>query len=597
MMTDPTIERDGLIFRDLDHDGKLAPFEDYRNSITERVSDLLGRMTLAEKIGVMMHGTAQSDGPLGALGVGECYDENNARDQLLNKSINHLITRLNCEPSEFARENNRLQAIAAESRLGIPLTISTDPRHHFQHVTGASSRAIGFSQWPETTGLAATRDAALVRQFAEVARLEYRAVGIHMALSPQADISTEPRWSRISGTFGEYPDVAKTMVEAYVEGMQGSSNGLTEAGVAAVVKHWVGYGAAPEGFDGHNAYGQRSAVTDESLNYHIEPFLGAFERCVAGVMPTYTIPHQLTENGSPTEAVAGGFSHYLLTTLLRDQYGFEGFVLSDWAIYRDATAATHNPLQMQSPDDIAMPWGVETLSRVERIAKSVNAGVDQLGGEEDVEALASAVASALVSVERIEEAAERLLRVKFELGLFDAPYVDEQAAQSIVGSNEHQNLALDAQRRALICLNTHDPVDPAAVKFVDWNNLGDIPAETTLVIRIDSPREALHPNHFFGSRQHEGSLEYAESSDEFQLIKRLSETNRIILVIQMARPAIFHNLLPFIEGLYIDLGISDDVILDAVSGKFEPSGVLPFGIPDSMQSVLDGRSDVPGRVA
>jgi beta-glucosidase len=418
-----------------------------------------------------------------------------------------------------------------------------------------------------------------------------------MALSPQADISTEPRWSRISGTFGEYPDVTKTMVEAYVEGMQGSSNGLTKAGVAAVVKHWVGYGAAPEGFDGHNAYGQHSAVTDESLNYHIEPFLGAFERCVAGVMPTYTIPHQLTENGSPIEAVAGGFSHYLLTTLLRDQYGFEGFVLSDWAIYRDATEATHNPQQMQSPDDIAMPWGVETLSRVERIAKSVNAGVDQLGGEEDVEALASAVASGLVSVERIEEAAERLLRVKFELGLFDAPYVDEQAAQSIVGNKEHQNLALDAQRRALICLNTHDSVDPAAVKFVDWNNLDDIPAETTLVIRIDSPREPLHPNHFFGSRQHEGSLEYAESSDEFQTIKRLSETNRIILVIQMARPAIFHNLLPFIEGLYIDLGISDDVILDAVSGKFEPSGVLPFGIPDSMQSVLDGRSDVPGRVA
>lgn len=588
-----TINIDGLEFRDLDHDGVLAPYEDYRHEPAVRVADLLSRMTLAEKVGLMMHGTAQSDGPLGSLGVGSHYNLVSAREQILSKSINHLLTRLNLAPDEFARGNNQLQAIAAESRLGIPVTVSTDPRHHFQHVTGASSRAIGFSQWPETTGLAATGQPELVRRFGEVANAEYRAVGIQMALSPQADIASEPRWSRISGTFGEFPDLARAMVAAYVQGMQGSSTGPTATGTATVVKHWVGYGAAPEGFDGHNSYGRYSAVTDDSLHYHIEPFLDAFELGAAGVMPTYTILHLLTENGQPVEPVAGGFSHYLLTTLLRQKYGFAGFILSDWAIYRDATPATVNPQQMQSPDDIAMPWGVEGLSRIERIAQSVNAGVDQLGGEEDVQALLSAVTSGLVSNARIDEAAGRLLKVKFELGLFDAPFVDEQEALEVVGCETHQQLALDAQRQALVCLVDHEAVDPPD-NVLDLKDIDEAIEDSTLVIRIASPAELLHPHHFFGSRQQEGSLAYKESSEELRKLTMLSKSNRLILVVQMARPAIISNLLSITDGLYVDLGVSDEVILEAVSGSFKPTGRLPFNIPESMESVLQGDPALPG---
>ena len=244
MATLKTLRIDGTTFRDLDHDGVLSPFEDHRLPAEVRAHDLLTRMTLAEKAGVMMHGTARSNGRLGVMGVGSRYDLD-ANDQLIGQAgINHLITRLDAAPAEFAAQNNALQEIAAATRLGIPVTISTDPRHHFQHVTGASSRAKGFSQWPETTGLAAIGSTEVVERFGRIACSEYRAVGIHMALSPQADLATEPRWSRISGTFGEDPAVARRLVNAYVKGMQGSTAGVQGAGVACVVKHWVGYGAA-----------------------------------------------------------------------------------------------------------------------------------------------------------------------------------------------------------------------------------------------------------------------------------------------------------------------------------------------------------------
>jgi beta-glucosidase len=319
-----TLTIDGLEFRDLDHDGVLSPYEDHRLSADSRAKDLLNRMTMAEKAGVMMHGTAQSIGPLGVMGVGAEYNQQANQELISDSKINHLITRLDSTPHEFAAQNNALQQIAANTRLGIPVTISTDPRHHFQHVTGASSRAKGFSQWPETTGLAAIGSAELVEQFAEIARAEYRAVGIHMALSPQADIATEPRWSRISGTFGESPNLARTLVGAYVKGMQSGTKGLHEKSVSCVVKHWVGYGAAPEGFDGHNAYGRFSQLTEESLRLHVEPFLTSFDHNVAGVMPTYTILENLVLNGEVLEQVAGGFSKELITELLRAKCGFKG---------------------------------------------------------------------------------------------------------------------------------------------------------------------------------------------------------------------------------------------------------------------------------
>ena len=222
-------------------------------------------------------------------GVGTQYDTAANRAMIDGANVTSMITRLGGDAASLAAENNALQEVAERTRLGIPVTISTDPRHHFQYVVGASVQTGQFSQWPEALGLAAMRDTAGMRRFGDIARQEYRAVGIHMALSPQADLATEPRWSRINGTFGEDADLARSLTRAYVAGFQHGSGGIDTAGVLTVVKHWAGYGAAKEGYDSHSYYGRFATFPGQNLEYHVRPFLGAFEANVAGVMPTYSI--------------------------------------------------------------------------------------------------------------------------------------------------------------------------------------------------------------------------------------------------------------------------------------------------------------------
>src|SRR5262249_24165270 len=150
------------------------------------------------------------------------------------KHVNSFITRLQLPPPQLAEQNNKIQQIAEHTRLVIPVTISTDPRSHFQFVLGATNSGTGFSQWPETLGLAAIGDRELRRRFGDVARQEYRAVGIHMALSPQADLATEPRWPRTTGTFGSRASDVSELVGAYIEGFQHGKNGVTADGVATI---------------------------------------------------------------------------------------------------------------------------------------------------------------------------------------------------------------------------------------------------------------------------------------------------------------------------------------------------------------------------
>ncbi len=230
----PVLRQDGLEFKDLNRNGVLDPYEDWRLSPERRARDLVGRMTLEEKAGTMMHGTARAvGGPMAGAGMGGRYDTAAIRVLIDSVKVTNLITRLNTDPRALATQNNVLQAIAERTRLGIPITISTDPRNHFQYLPGVSSQTT-FSQWPEALGFGAIDDTALTRRFGDIARQEYRAVGIHMALSPQADLATEPRWPRVAGTFGEDADLAGRQVRAYVIGFQHGANGVDSTGGAAV---------------------------------------------------------------------------------------------------------------------------------------------------------------------------------------------------------------------------------------------------------------------------------------------------------------------------------------------------------------------------
>ena len=610
----PVIQQDGRQFRDLNKNGVLDPYEDWRLTPDQRARDLVARMTLEEKAGTMMHGTVRSTGPSGGVGMGAAYDTAANRRLIDSAKVTNLITRLTADPATIAAQNNLLQRIAENTRLGIPLTISTDPRNHFQNVVGASVQTNRFSQWPEAPGFAAIGDTALTRRFGDIARQEYRAVGIHMALSPQADLATEPRWGRIAGTFGEDAALAERLVRAYVAGFQHGETGLDTGSVVTVVKHWVGYGAAKDGFDSHTYYGRFAAFTGPNLEYHIRPFLGAFAARAGGVMPTYSILQGATWNGQPLEPVGAGYNRQLLTDMLRGRYGFRGIVVTDWAITWDCSARCKNGApagERPSFADVAMPWGVEDLSMRARFVKAVQAGVDEFGGTERADMLVGAVRAGELKETQLDTAVVRILTQKFAQGLFERPYVDPDAANRIVGNDAFRAAGLDAQRRALVLLENkggllplHMPqnkplrvylqgVAAEAATREGWTVVTDPKQADIAIVRLNAPFERLHPQYVFGQFLHEGSLAFKSGDPDFDAAMRVITTVPTIVTAYLDRPAILTPLKETARVLIANFGVSDAALIDVLTGRAKPEGKLPFELPSSMEAVAAQRPDMP----
>lgn len=613
----PLITVDGLTFKDLDRNGKLDPYEDWRLSPDIRVADLVQRMSLDELAGVMVHASLRSDGPDPILGDGKRYDLSKVRELINQHNVNSFISLLKTTAALLASQNNEVQALSESSRLGIPATISSDPRHHFSHVFGATMSDRAFSAWPGPLGFAALNDTELTRHFGDIVRQEYEAVGIRESLAPQADLATEPRWPRIDGTFGEDGEIAKRMVEAYVTGVQNGADGLNRESVIAVVKHWVGYGASKDGWDGHNYYGRYADFPGHNFDQHIVPFTGAFNAHVGSVMPAYPILQNLTIDGKPLEQVGPGFSQQLLTGLLRGQFGFRGVILSDWLITNDCPPACRNGASAgnkPSPADIGTPWGTEDLTEAQRFAKSINAGVDQIGGVDTSEIIAEDVRNGLISEARVREAASRILLQKFQIGLFEQPYVDETKAADIAGKAEFVREGEAAQARAVVLLQNKPladgkpllPVAPASKKVYLYGVDGKI-AETAgftvvsdpekadlAIIHAPAPYESEHKNFFFGSIQHEGRLFFTEKDEAYAAFLRVSGTRvPIIFVTTLERPTILSDLLAHTSALLADFGIADEPLLALITGKISPSGHLPFELPSSVTAVRDQKGDVP----
>ena len=594
-------------WRDLNHNGTLDRYEDARIPVEERVDDLLARMTIEEKVGLMVHGSLPGQGSkIGASTAG--YDMARVRAMIENGKINSFITRLVVSPAEFARQNNMVQKFAEGTRLGIPVTISTDPRHHFQATLGASTTGGGFTLWPDMLGFAAQGDEALVRRFGDIARQEYRAVGIHMALSPQADVGSEPRWSRFAATFGSDPATISRLAGAYVEGFQGGADGVAADGVATVVKHWVGYGAASLGFDGHNAYGRNVRLSDAAFADHVRAFDGPLAAKSEGVMPTYVAVHGVQIGGKPLEPVGAGFNKQLLTGLLRGEKGYRGLIISDWAITRDCPESCVSPsaAHPQEPKDIGMPWGVEQLTMAERFAKGVEAGIDQFGGVDEATPILAAVQSGAISESRVDESVRRILSLKYRLGLFENPYVDEAVAARIVGNADWQREADAAQRQGQILLHNQGAVlplkgqkkiwlfgvDANAVKSAGYDVVDDPANADVALVRAATPYETLHPYHFFGSRQHEGRLDFSEKDPVTVALKRAAAHVPVILAVEMDRPAVLTNLLPYAKAILVNFGTSDVALIDILAGRSAVCGHLPFALPQSMAEVERQRSDL-----
>lgn len=598
--TIPLIAIDDLKFRDLNRDGKLESYEDWRLPSDVRAADLVGRMTLEEKAGAVMHGNfPELAAERGVSAKG--YDVAMLRPLVVEKNITSYLTRLSVAPSVMAEQNNGAQEIAEAGRLGIPLTVSTDPRHHFLYITGQSIGGAGFSRWPETLGFAAIGDIGLVKTFADIARREYRATGIHQALSPQVDLYTEPRWARGYGGFGANPQLSRQLARAYVEGFQGGRNGIGPQSVLTTIKHWVAYGATINGLDAHNQYGQISRVNARSFKMQIEPFLGGFEAGVGAVMPTYSIIEGATVNGKPLEQVAGGFNRQLLTDLLRGHYGFKGIILSDWAITNDCPERCSAPTAQapQGRTELGMPWGVEGLTRRERFVKGMNAGIDQFGGVAEPDLIISAVNDGLITQDRLDVSVKRLMKAKFDLGLFENPFVDAQDTARTVNPPDVMALSLKAQAQAQVLLKDPRkllPLKPGtrvyaqgvakdALLAAGLVPVDDAAEAQVAVVRINAPYQQLHPYHFIGSRQHEGKLDFTADNPDLKTVEQLSAKKPVIVALFLDRPSVLGPLDSAASAILANFGVSDDALLAGLTGKIKPVGKLPFELPSSMAAV------------
>ena len=602
---------DGLKFRDLNRDSKLEPFEDWRLQPEKRAQDLAGRLSLEEKAGLMMHASAPAVGsPI--IGTGTEYDLAKARDLIAGAKVATLITRLSGTAASLATQNNLLQEQAEQSRFAIPLTISSDPRHGLEATLGAGNKSGAFSQWPDMTGLGALHSAAVARSFGDIGRQEYLAVGIRMALSPQADLASEPRWSRIDGTFGEDPGLVKSMVEAYVAGFQDGETGLHPGSVECVVKHWAGYGAMKDGLDSHNPYSRYAVFPGGDFAKHLTPFEGAFAAKVGAVMPTYAILKDVEIDGQPAESVSAAYDKPLLTGLLRDKFGFSGIILSDWLITETCsgeclTGAAPGVAPSVKPGVFGTSWGVENITVAERYAKAIDAGIDQFGGVSDAGIIVQLVRDGKIPERRIELSAERILTQKFALGLFENPYVDPAAAAGIVGSAAFKQAGLDAQERAMVLLTNKKRVLPAkpgqkvflvGVDAAVATRAGLVPVDNEraadfAIVRLHAPFQTLHPGYFFGSRQHEGDLDFKPDDPQFVAFQKTASQLPTVAAVYLDRPAILTQVVPAAAAVLVNFGATDDALLAVIVGKNRPEGRLPFELPRSMEAVRAQKPDVP----
>lgn len=586
---------EGVRFRDLNGNGVMDPYEDPRLSAEERVEDLLGRLSIDEKVGLLFHTVIEIGDE------GELREEPGAISKsptsvvVLGKHLTHFNVHGMRTAREGARWNNRLQALAARSPHGIPVTISTDPRHAFVENSGVAFAAGPFSQWPEPLGLAALDDVDLVRRFAEIAGREYRAVGIRMALHPQVDLPTEARWGRQAQTFGYDAERVAEMTGAYLEGFQGERLGPDS--VACITKHFPGGGPQLDGEDAHFPYGREQVYPGGRFEEHLRPFVEAIRRGTAGIMPYYGMPVGLVRHGEPIEEVGFSYSRQIVTDLLREELGYDGVVLSDWELIND----NHVGDQVLP----ARAWGVEELSPRERLLRLLDAGVDQFGGEECVELLQELVAEGAVAEERIDRSARRVLLVKFRLGLFDDPYVDEDEAERIVGAAEFRAEGERAQAESVTVLQNRDRTLPlfrgarpriyaegvATDALAGYGDRVAAPEEAELaLVRIGAPFEP-RDDLFLEAWFHQGSLEFPPGL--VARLRRIAAHCPLVVVVNLDRPAILTPLVPFAAAIAVEFGTSDAALLAALSGRIPPRGVLPVDIPRSMDAVRAAFADVP----
>ncbi len=600
---------DGVRFRDLNGNGLLDPFEDPRLAVEDRVADLLGRLSLEEKVGLMFQTVIEAGSDGTVLERPGAISKSPTTEVVQRKHLTHFNVHTLADARLAARWHNALQRLAEQTPHGIPVTISSDPRHAFIDNSGVSFSAGPFSQWPEPLGLAALRDVDAVREFAEIARQEYVAVGIRAALHPTLDLATEPRWARQAGTFGQDADLVTELGVAYLQGFQGRS--LGSASVACTSKHFPGGGPQKDGEDAHFPYGREQVYSKGSLGEHLRPFPPVIEAGTAAIMPYYGMPVGLELDGEPVDEVGFGYNRRIVTGLLREELGYDGVVVTDWELVND----NHVGDQVLP----ARAWGVEHLDPAGRMELILDAGADQFGGEECVEILLDLVRSGRVPESRVDDSARRLLAVKFRLGLFDNPYVDEDVAAEVVGRADFRDKGYAAQASSVTVLQNRSAPHrssapptgsgtspllplPPGIRIYSEGVSADAVARVGVavgrpedaevaVVRLGAPFEP-RSDLFLEAMFHQGSLDFPPGL--VARLARVADHCPLVIDVGLDRPAVLTPLLPLAAAVVATYGTSDDALLDALTGAVRPRGRLPFDLPRSMEQVRHHPEDLAG---
>lgn len=594
-----TLNAEGFSYRDLNKNGMLDIYEDSRRTVGERVTDLLNQMNLEEKAGLMFFP------PVSMNKDGSISEKPTLRDpfslmtagtseMLFGKKINHFNIFTGTDKRNMAIWYNNLQKLAERTRLGIPVTIGSDPRNSYSNNPLASAFAGDFSLWPEPPGFAAIGDSVLMMQFADIARQEYLAAGIRVALHPMADLATEPRWGRINGTFGEDAALSSRLTYAYIHGFQGDSLGAQS--VACMTKHFSGGGPQKEGIDPHFPVAKGQIYPGNNFNYHLIPFEAAFRARTAEIMPYYGIPMDQT-----SENVGFSFNKEMITGLLRNKYHFDGVVCTDWGLISDVKIFGLMILP-------ARARGMEKATPEQRMLKIIDAGVDQFGGEMLPGMLIKLVREGRISESRIDSSVRRLLRVKFELGLFDNPYVDPENAVRIIGNPEFMAAGEMAQRKSIVLLKNSrgnsgnilplkkgtkvylKNLDPEVAK--KFTIVVTKPEEADVaIVRLKAPSMHIKGTGLLGRLFSAGDLDF--KGKELNQILNIANHVPSVVDIYLDRPAVIPEIASSSKGLFVNFGANDEALLDVIFGKINPSAKLPFELPSSMDAVRKQKEDLP----
>lgn len=640
------IEVNGKYYRDSNGNGTLDPFENWELNVDTRVKDLVSRMTVDQKLGLLTVGDRSPGASLDIDSLDGLLDEYTGTVSNMfgtfqaigtTKAIGelgmrHFIFRQSPSPANIARWNNAMQQVAESTDNGVPVVIVSNSRNENAEMIFGMNDASGiFSTWPGTLGLAAAAlgdikaggNAQLITDFAEISRSEWDASGLRKGYMYMVDVVTDPRWQRGYGTFGERTDFVTDAITRIIKGFQGSSEGVQSNGVALTIKHFPGGGARENGFDPHYFLGRRNVYpTEGSLEkYHLPPFKAAIDNNASSIMPYYAKPYPeksktQTYNGKEidlSEEVGFAFNKAVITDFLRGTLGFKGYINSDTGILGN------------------MAWGVEDLDRATQAAYAINAGTDAISGLTDVAVLLEMYEQNLLSDERLDEAAGRLLKEEFELGLFENPYRDPDGAEAAVAKARADERVYKAHQKSVVLLKNRNRILPLTSEklsgkkvYAEFFNKSGNTSEATAALKASLTERGMtvtndyteadyailfiNPSSGNYSSATEGYLELdiCESKDvvkvDTETGKPTSETckettlknadkiamiatalhlkgGHVIANVNITLPWLMGNVEPYADALTAGFDTVTDATLDVMTGVYNPTGVLPVTLP------------------